>query len=50
MKKFLVIFMILFLSKAAFANPVIVFDPIGSMSFIIVVGSYRSGRGGLWRR
>jgi len=37
MKKFLVIFMILFSTKVAFANPVI-FDPIGSMSSIVVVG------------
>jgi hypothetical protein len=37
MKKFLVIFMILFSAKVAFANPV-VFDPIGSVSSIIVLG------------
>jgi hypothetical protein len=36
MKKFLVIFVILFSAKVAFANPV-VFDPIGSISSIVVV-------------
>jgi len=37
MKKYLVIFLVLFSTQAVFANPV-VFDPIGSISSIIVVG------------
>jgi hypothetical protein len=37
MKKFFVIFMVLFSAKVAFANPVIV-DPLGSISSVIVLG------------
>ena len=37
MKKFFVIFMVLFSAKVAFANPIIV-DPLGSISSVIVLG------------
>ena len=37
MKKTFIIFMVLFLAKVAFANP-IVFDPVGSISSIMVLG------------
>jgi len=38
MKKFFVIFIVLFSAKVAFANPVLV-DPLGSMFSVIVLGS-----------
>jgi len=38
MKKFFVIFVVLFSAEVAFANPVI-FAPIGSMPFVIVLAS-----------
>jgi hypothetical protein len=37
MKKYFVIFLVLFWAKAAFANPII-FDPLGSISSVIVLG------------
>ena len=38
MKKFFVIFLVLFLAKAAFANPIII-DPLGDVSYVIVLGA-----------
>ena len=37
MKKLFIIFLVLFLAEAAFANPVIV-DPIGSIGSVMVLG------------